>query len=320
MREAFSDALVRLALADPQVLLLTGDHGYALLDQFRKRCPNQYINAGIAEQNMVGMAAGLARVGFRPFVYGLAAFVPVRTLEQIKLDIAYDDLAVVLLGDGAGFVYSHLGTSHHSTEDIACTRSIPGIQVLSPADRFEMTAAMDYAYAANGPVYLRMGKSDLGDVHAGPIGALERGRLLKIRDGRSNRPGLIATGSMVRSAVDIALNLDLTVWSTPVLKPLHAEDVIAAVRLTNGLVTLEEHSVMGGLGAAVTEITSERQPTSVLRIGVPDRFSQNCGTYDYLLREHGLDKESICLRVLEFSKNQAWKGETSRPIDEEIPK
>ena len=300
MRDAFSDALVRLALADPKVLLLTGDHGYALFDEFRKYCPDQYINAGIAEQNMVGMAAGLARVGFRPFVYGLAAFVPIRTVEQIKLDIAHDDLPVVLLGDGAGFVYSHLGTSHQSTEDIACTRAIPGLEVLSPADRFEMTACMDYAYTANGPVYLRMGKSDRGDVHSAPTGALGSGRLLKVRDGRVDRTGLIATGSMVRTAVDIAKEQDLAVWSAPMLKPLSRDDVCAAARATAGLVTLEEHSVFGGLGAAVAEITSEHQPTRVLRIGVPDRFSEHCGTYAYLLREHGLDLNEVRARVARF--------------------
>lgn len=300
MREAFSNALVRLALADPKVLLLTGDHGYALFDEFRKRCPGQYINAGIAEQNMVGMAAGLARVGFRPFVYGLAAFVPIRTVEQIKLDIAHDDLPVVLLGDGAGFVYSHLGTSHQSTEDIACTRAIPGLEVLSPADRFEMTASIDRAYMANGPVYLRMGKSDRGDVHAAPIDTLSPGRLLQVHVGRSDRPGLIATGSMVRTAVDVAAVRDLNVWSAPSLKPLSADDVIAAVRASTGLVTLEEHSVLGGLGAAVTEITSERQPTLVLRIGVPDRFSEHCGTHAYLLKEHGLDQVTIERRINEF--------------------
>jgi transketolase len=297
MREAFSNALVRLALADPKVLLLTGDHGYSLFDEFRKRCPDQYINAGIAEQNMVGMAAGLARVGFRPFVYGLAAFIPVRTIEQIKLDIAHDDLPVVLLGDGAGFVYSHLGTSHQSTEDIACTRAIPQLQVLSPADRFEMTAAMDYAYATVGPVYLRMGKADLGDVHTGPLDSLRPGRLLKVRAGRSDRPGLIATGSMLRAALDIATDLDLMIWSAPFLKPLDLADVRTAAQVTNGLVTLEEHSVLGGLGAAVTEITSEHQPTRVLRIGVPDRFSEHCGTHAYLLREHGLDTENVRERV-----------------------
>lgn len=300
MRDAFSNALVRLALADPKVLLLTGDHGYALFDEFRKRCPDQYINAGIAEQNMVGMAAGLARVGFRPFVYGLAAFIPIRTVEQIKLDIAHDDLPVVLLGDGAGFVYSHLGTSHQSTEDIACTRAIPGLEVLSPADRFEMTASMDRAYAANGPVYLRMGKSDRGDVHAGPVDTLSPGRLLQVRAGRADRPGLIATGSMVRTAVDVAAEHNLSVWSAASLKPLSAGDVVAAARASAGLVTLEEHSVLGGLGAAVTEITSEHEPVRVLRIGVPDRFSEHCGTHAYLLREHGLDTDSVRARIAAF--------------------
>jgi transketolase len=302
VRDAFSNALVRLALADPKVLLLTGDHGYALFDEFRKRCPDQYINAGIAEQNMVGMAAGLARVGFRPFVYGLAAFVPIRTVEQIKLDIAHDSLPVVLLGDGAGFVYSHLGTSHQSTEDIACTRAIPGLAVLSPADRFEMTACMDFAYATHGPVYLRMGKSDRGDVHAGPTSALLSGRLLKVRDGRADRPGLIATGSMVRTALDVAQDLGLTVWSAPALKPLSPEDVCDAANSTTSLVTLEEHSVLGGLGAAVTEITSECHPTRVLRIGVPDRFSEHCGTHAYLLGEHGLDIKTVRERILAFCR------------------
>jgi transketolase len=301
VRDAFSSSLVRLALADPKVLLLTGDHGYSLFDEFRKRCPDQYINAGIAEQNMVGMAAGLALVGFRPFVYGLAAFIPIRTVEQIKLDIAHDDLPVVLLGDGAGFVYSQLGTSHQSTEDVACTRAIPGLEVLSPADRFEMSASMDYAYAANGPVYLRMGKSDRGDVHAGRIGVLQSGRLLKLREGRANRPGLIATGSMVCTALDIARGLDLAVWSAPVLKPLLSDDVIAAANSVSGLVTLEEHSVLGGLGAAVSEITSEYLPTRVLRIGVQDRFSDCCGTYAYLLQEHGLDTATVARRINEFA-------------------
>lgn len=294
MRAAFSDALVRLALHDPNIVLLTGDHGYALFDAFRNACPRQYINAGIAEQNMVGMAAGLARVGFRPFVYGLSAFVPVRVLEQIKLDVAHDDLPVVFLGDGAGFVYSHLGTSHQSTEDIACTRAIPGLAILSPADRHEMTACMDFAYAAAAPVYLRMGKSDRGDVHAAPVGPLHPGRLLRLREGRADRPALIATGSMARTALDIAdRGLDAAVWSAPSIKPLDVADVCAAARAAHGVVVLEEHSVLGGLGSAISEILGEHLPTRVLRVGVRDRFSEHCGTHAYLLREHGLDHESV---------------------------
>jgi transketolase len=183
--------------------------------------------------------------------------------------------------------------------------------VLSPADRFEMAAAMDYAYAAKAPVYLRMGKADLGDVHAGPIGELQPGRLLMIREGRSDRPGLIATGSMLKAAVDIAQSLDLAVWSAPVLKPLHAEDVCEAARGSNGLVTLEEHSVLGGLGALVAEITSEHLPTRLLRIGVPDRFSAHCGTHNYLLHEHGLDTVSVRERVKAFCQIPVPRNEVT---------
>jgi transketolase len=305
VRDAFSNTLVRLALADPKVLLLTGDHGYALFDEFRKRCPDQYINAGIAEQNMVGMAAGLARVGFRPFIYGLAAFIPIRTVEQIKLDIAHDNLPVVLLGDGAGFVYSHLGTSHQSTEDIACTRAIPGLEILSPADRFEMKACMEYAYETKRSVYLRMSKSDLGEVHEGPIQTLQPGRLLKVNNGSNESAGLIATGSMVHTAINIGKELSLTVWSAPILKPLGAEGVCEAALESSSLVTLEEHSIFGGLGAAVTEITSEHQPTRVLRIGVEDRFSEHCGTYSYLLNEHGLDAKNVRNRIISFIESQS---------------
>jgi transketolase len=162
---------------------------------------------------------------------------------------------------------------------------------------------MDYAYAKKGPVYLRMGKSDRGDVHGGPLGRLEAGTLLQVRSGRTDRPGLIATGSMVSTALKIGRVLDLAVWSAPVLKPLRVDHVCAAARVTFGLVTLEEHSVLGGLGAAVAEITGEHEPVRVLRIGVPDRFSEHCGTYSYLLREHGLDTESVRERISAFCQS-----------------
>ena len=301
MRAAFSEALVRLAKADPNVLLLTGDHGYALFDDFRRECPAQYINAGIAEQNMVGMAAGLAKAGFRPFVYGLSAFIPVRVVEQIKLDIAHDALPVVLLGDGAGFVYSHLGTSHQSTEDIACTRAIPGLAVYSPADRFEVTACMDMAYQSQGSVYLRMGKSDRGDVHTAPL-ALAPGRLLQVKAGTAGALAMIATGALVRTALDIAYAHypDAAVWSAPCIKPLDSAQVSAICAAHDGVVSLEEHSVMGGLGSLIAEISSQYSPVRLLRVGVQDRFSHYCGTYDYLLKEHGLDRTAIERQIAAF--------------------
>jgi transketolase len=301
MRDAFSETLVRLAKADPNVLLLTGDHGYALFDEFRKECPAQYINAGIAEQNMVGMAAGLARAGFRPFVYGLSAFIPVRVVEQIKLDVAHDKLPVILIGDGAGFVYSHLGTSHQSTEDIACTRAIPDLAVYSPADRFEVAACMEMAYQAKSAIYLRLGKSDRGDVHSAMPSA-RVGGLLEARPGQSRDVAFIATGSMVRTAVDIAAAAypSAAVWSAPFIKPIDSEQVTAICKQSRTIVVLEEHSILGGLGSVIAEISSEFAPVRILRIGVADRFTHHCGTYEYLLKEHGLDRASIEQRIKDF--------------------
>jgi len=305
MRSAFSNALVHLAKSDPNVLLLTGDHGYTLFDAFRRECPNQYINAGIAEQNMVGMAGGLARAGFRPFVYGLSAFIPVRVVEQIKLDIAHDQLPVVLIGDGAGLVYSHLGTSHQSTEDIACTRAIPDLSVYSPADRFEVTACMALAYQSNTTVYLRMGKSDRGDVHNFDL-QVTAGELLPVRPGSTSSITLIATGSLVRTAVDIASEFypSAAVWSAPFIKPMNIHQVSEICKQSSAIVVLEEHSVLGGLGSVITEIACEYAPARILRVGVQDRFSHHCGTYEYLLKEHGLDRPSIARRIHEFVGRQ----------------
>lgn len=299
MRQALSASLVDLARRNPKVLLLTGDHGYALFDEFRKHCPGQYVNAGVAEQNMVGMAAGLSRVGYFPIVYGLSAFVPVRVLEQIKLDVCHDDLPVIFLGDGAGFVYSALGTSHQSTEDIAATRAIPNLCILSPADRHEMDAVMRMASESGRPAYIRIGKSDLGDVHPGPV-TLTLGDMIQVRKTES-RVSFIATGSMVKTAVELAGEFnDASVWSVPTIKPLNLDQLSSCLQTSRLVVTFEEHSVYGGLGGLIAELSAETHPVRVLRIGVSDRFSELCGSYRYLLKEHGLDIGSIRARIRDY--------------------
>jgi len=297
MRAAFSTELVRLAKADPNVLLLTGDHGYALFDEFRRECPDQYINCGIAEQNMVGMAAGLAKTGFRPFVYGLAAFIPIRVIEQIKIDIAHDNLPVVLIGDGAGLVYSQLGTSHQSTEDIACVRSIPNVTVLSPADRFEMTACMKLATRLASPVYIRMGKSDVGDIHTEPV-HLEAGELLKIRNG-NNGIAILATGSMVKVAIDMADQaIDAEIWSAPSIKPICKTQLNNISNKNKYLVTIEEHSTIGGLGSNISEILAATKTNKILLLGLSDDFTNECGSWVHAKNKRGINekklKETIC--------------------------
>ena len=304
MRTAFSQSLIQLAQADPNVVLLTGDHGYALFDEFRQVCPQQYINAGIAEQNMVGVAAGLAKAGLRPIVYGLSAFVPIRVLEQIKIDVCYEQLPVIFAGDGAGVVYSSLGSSHQSTEDIAALRAVPHLQILSPADAYELTACMNLAYASAGPVYVRMGKADLGSVHAQPL-ALKAGELINIRVGQGE-VAFLATGSMVMTALTVAGQFPgSAVWSVPSIKPLSDTTVIAIARTHRVLVVLEEHSILGGLGAAVAEIVTTHAPTFVCRIGIQDCFSEFCGSYAYLMQEHHLTAEDVRRQVEAFLQRLA---------------
>jgi transketolase len=299
MRNAFSQSLVAAAQVDPRIMLLTGDHGYALFDEFRRVCPNQYLNAGVAEQNMVGVAAGLAKGGFRPIVYGLAAFVPMRVLEQIKIDVCYESLPVVFIGDGAGVVYGQLGASHQSTEDVAALRALPNIRILSPADRHEMTACMQLSIASTSPVYLRMGKADLGDIHGVPP-HIDWGLPLRVRHGDGPICWL-ATGSMVQTALAASAHWPgSTVFSLPSVKPLDERSIAAICQRHSLIVVLEEHSIYGGLCSAIAEIVTGHCPRWVCPIGIRDRFSEYCGSHAYLMREHGLDVASVVRRVREF--------------------
>lgn len=301
MRDMFSKRLVELAKQDERFILLTGDHGYALFDELRRECPDQYLNCGVAEQNMVGVAAGLARGGYRPFVYGLAAFIPTRVVEQIKLDIAHDGLPIVLFGDGAGFVYSTLGTSHQCSEDIACCRAIAGLDVYSPCDSVEMDWALSRAYSGQRPSYIRIGKADVGAVHPKPLGADDAG-LCPV--GRvSNAPlALLATGSMVALARDLAEAFPGTMaaYSLPLIKPLPEAALATLAQRHQAVITLEEHSIYGGMGSAVCESLSEAAPLPIKRIGIADRYSKHCGSYAYLREEHGLTRPQVQHVVEEF--------------------
>lgn len=301
MRDSFSNSLIRAATSNSKVCLLTGDHGYALFDQFRKLLPTRYINAGIAEQNMVGVAAGLAKAGFLPVIYGLSAFVPVRVLEQIKLDFCYENLPGIFIGDGAGVVYSHLGSSHQSTEDVACLRALPNIRILSPCDKFEMEATFDMAIKSSGPVYIRMGKADLGEVHS-QVPDITWGEPICLQRGQG-RTVIFATGSMVIEALHLASTsaaAGATVYSVPSLKPLSNKIISNIIRGAEKVITLEEHSIYGGLGSAVAEIAASIGGVPVQILGIKDRFSEMAGTYQYLMKEHGLDRSSIFNEVSNF--------------------
>ncbi|MHB8885628.1 MAG: transketolase family protein [Methylovirgula sp.] len=299
MRATLSSLLIQAAQADPNVLVLTGDHGYALFDELRRQHPNQYLNCGVAEQNMVGVAAGLAKSGFLPIVYGLAAFIPIRVLEQIKLDICYEGLPVVLLGDGAGLVYSTLGASHQCFEDVAALRSVPNMSIFSPADRHELTWSFNQARKLNGPAYLRLGKADLGDVHDGPLAEDFDDCLCPVIDHASENL-CVATGSMVsiaKHAIEKA-GLAYDLYSVPKLKKIDAERILRLCEGRKKIVTAEEHSIYGGLGSAVAEAIAGRISCRFDIVGIRDVFTEDCGSYAHLLVHHGLDELSV-LKVLQ---------------------
>ncbi len=277
MRNAFSDTLVELAQADPNVLLLTGDHGYALFDPFRRHCPAQYINAGIAEQNMVGMAAGLARAGFRPVRLRAER---VRAGARARADQARRGARRPAGGLHRRRRRLRLQPPRHQPPVDRGHRlharhpAARGATRRPTATRWRCACAPPTT--SRSPVYLRMGKSDRGDVHPAPLPARPRrpARCCACARATSRRLALVATGSMVRTALDLAESAypDAAVWSVPVIKPVDAGQVAALCAASDLVVTLEEHSVIGGLGSLVAEIAAERAPTRVLRIGVHDRY------------------------------------------------
>lgn len=304
MRDALSRILVRDGVADSNMVVLTGDHGYALFDNFRTQCPDQFINAGIAEQNMIGMAAGMAKIGFRPYVYGLSAFIPMRVLEQIKIDLAHDALPAILIGDGAGLVYSHLGSSHQCTEDIAVTRVVPNLEIYSPCDSHELDLCFSSAKESKTTAYIRIGKADKGVVHPNDIYNWKKGDLIKVADASdASQLVFIATGSMVQTALSLKINSfpGAEVWSAPSLKPINKDQILDISEKFRAIVVMEEHSVFGGLGSIIAELLSESGGSKVLRIGVQDRFSEKCGSYEYLLKEHQLDEKSISNKIYKFT-------------------
>lgn len=297
MRTLLAELIAESAAADPNFLVLSGDHGYALFDPLRRRKPGQFVNAGVAEQGMVGLAAGLARVGFRPLVYGLAAFVPIRVLEQIKIDVCFSRLPVVFLGDGAGLVYSTLGASHQCAEDLACLRALPHLEIFSPCDAEELRACYREAMSSPSASYIRVGKSDRPAVNKRGLDSTRPHFV--VRPERAETC-LVTTGSMVAPCAAIAEELGLACLSVPKIKPLDAE-ILGTISPFKRAIVVEEHSRHGGLASAILERTAEDGAPSKLpffrSLALEDRFSELCGSYQHALSEHSLNDRRLRERV-----------------------
>ena len=286
MRTTFVETLCAVAERDRRVWLLTADLGYSVLEPFRDRFPDRYVNVGVAEQNMIGVAAGLARCGKTVFVYSIANFPTLRCLEQIRNDVCYHGCDVKVVSVGGGFTYGAQGYTHHGVEDLAILRCLPGMTVVAPGDPVETRLATAALAARKGPCYLRLGKAKEPVVHADET-AFEVGRAITVRAGR--HVTLISTGGMLKETVSVAERLRAVgvrarVLSMHTVKPLDEDAVLRAARETGGIVTVEEHSVTGGLGSAVADVLASWGVRAGFfrKYGVPDQVYHRVGSQEYM--------------------------------------
>jgi transketolase len=297
VRTAFIRALNELADRDPRVCLVVGDLGYSVIEEFAEKHPRQFVNAGVAEQNMIGLAAGMAMTGKVVFTYSIGNFGTLRCLEQIRNDVCYHSANVKVVAVGGGLAYGNLGVTHHASEDVAILRALPNMVVVAPGDPIEAALATRAVVAYEGPCYLRLGKAGEPVVHADEP-RFELGRALTLRDGSDLT--LIATGSMLATGAAVAARLadrglSVRLLSMHTIKPLDREAVVAAASETKLIFTLEEHSVEGGLGGSVAEVLAELEPghAPLKRIGLRPEFNKVVGDQKYLKAMHGLDEEGV---------------------------
>lgn len=297
MRTAFIDTLLNMARLDSRIMLVVGDLGFGVVTSFRDDLPDQFVNAGVAEQNMTGMAVGMALSGKIVFTYSIANFSTVRPLEQIRNDVCYHQANVCIVAVGGGLSYGALGASHHATEDLALMRALPNLMVVAPGDPIEAREATRALISHQGPAYLRLGRAGEPVVHNAKID-FELGKAIKVRDGSD--VALITTGGMLHNAVRAADQLEkdgiqAAVLSMHTVKPLDQVAVIQAATDYPAVFTIEEHNIIGGLGSAVAETLAEQGtlPCLFKRIGIDDRFVTEVGDQKHLLAYYGLDANGI---------------------------
>lgn len=301
MRDIFISQLLERAHRDPRIMLLTGDLGFKVFDQFQQELPKQFLNVGVAEQNMSGVAAGLALDGFVVFTYSIANFSTLRCLEQIRNDICYHNANVTVVAVGGGFSYGQLGFSHHATEDLSIMRALPNMRVLAPCDDWEAAQATNHLIEQPSPSYLRLDRTSSNSAET--CGAeFKIGRARVLRQGRDVT--LIASGGIVQEILKAQEILCLRGFSVRVisfhtLRPIDVDALKSAANETGGIVTVEENVLEGGLGSLVAETLLESGvfPRFFVRLGIRDGFVSKVGDQQYLRKQCGIDAAAIVERT-----------------------
>ncbi|AET61154.1 transketolase domain protein [Paenibacillus terrae HPL-003] len=295
-RQVICDTLLDLARDDRDIMVLASDsRGSAAMAPFANTFPEQFVEVGIAEQNIVGMSAGLAHSGKKPFVTSPACFLSMRSIEQVKVDVAYSRTNVKLIGISGGISYGALGMSHHSVQDIAVARAIPGLAIILPADRHETKKLTEALVKYNGGVYVRIGRNPVEDVYESDDYSFEIGKAVTLKKGTELT--IIGTGETVRIALDAANALadegvSARVLNMHTIKPLDKEAILMAARETGRIITVEEHSIHGGLGAAVAEVVVQNHPVPIKILGIPDEPAI-AGKTAEVFEHYGITQQNI---------------------------
>lgn len=302
MRDTFVKTLISVARQNPNIQLITGDLGFGVLKPFWEQCPNQFTNAGIAEQNMTSVAAGMALEGKIAFTYSIGNFPTLRCLEQIRNDCAYHKANVKIVCVGGGYVYGSLGMSHHATEDIAIMRALPGVAVVCPADLVEAREAVKAIAEYPGTVYLRLGRGGEKRIHE-KIENFRIGKAIKVQDG--TKAAIFSTGAIfeeVNAALPLLAEKGVcpAVYTFPTVKPIDSKVIEKCANAFDLIVTCEEHNVVGGFGSAVAEVMSDtHHRASLLKIGIDDTYCSAVGNQKYLRAFNKIDAVNIVQRIID---------------------
>lgn len=301
MRNAFAKEVTQLAKADPRVVLLSGDIGNKLFDEFKAVDVDRFYNCGVAEANMMGVAAGMAMSGFRPIIYTITPFTTTRCFEQIRVDVCYHQAPVIIVGTGSGLSYAELGPTHHSLEDMAILRTLPGMCVMAPCDATELRHILQAALQQNNPVYIRIGKKGEPIIHP-EIKDFAIGKAIVVQKGAD--VALLSAGTIMPEVLQAAeilkeKGISAEVVSFHTIKPLDEAYLASAAKRFKLLVSVEEHGLIGGLGGAIAEWSAKQSASApLLSLGTPDEFMHEIGSQEYARAKYGLVGADIANNVL----------------------
>lgn len=304
MRNAFIKTLIESTRKNDRIMVLTGDLGYSVFEEYIRLFPRNFINCGIMEQSMIGIASGMAMNGYIPIVYSIIPFLVMRGFEQIRNDVCYQNLNVKVVGVGAGFSYGPYGHTHHALEDIALMRTLPNMTVFTPGDPYEAQACTYAMFQIASPAYLRLGKAGEPIFHAQiPKNIMEKP--LQIKKGSAG--ALFTVSTMLSRVIETSKEIEkrygiqLSIYSFPTIKPLQKDTIVQLVKSYQFVATFEEHFLSGGFGSAIAEILSDAYCTSpLIRFGVPDHFLHKVGKQEYMLDCADLSVETIIGRLEPF--------------------